>query len=99
MDFGGLSPKTEPLPGSLQVEWRRCGKPNCRCAQGERHGPYLVRYWYEDGARHKRYVPLTRLAEVQAGLARWRALHPPAWSARRELAALRRLLKEVDGWT
>ena len=93
--FGGVSPKTAPLPGSLQPEWKRCGKPGCRCARGERHGPYFYRYWYEGGRRRRAYVPRTRVPAVAAGIARWRELHPPAWSARQELAELRRLGKEI----
>ena len=93
--FGGLSPKTAALPGSLQVERRRCGKPGCRCARGERHGPYFYRVWYEGGRRRKRYVPRAGVPAVAAGIARWRELHPPLWSARRELAELDRLGKEI----
>jgi hypothetical protein len=29
-----------PQTGSLQREWRRCGKPTCRCTSGMLHGPY-----------------------------------------------------------
>jgi hypothetical protein len=29
------------LYGSLQTQGRRCGKPGCRCAAGELHGPYV----------------------------------------------------------
>ncbi len=36
---GGSLPKTGPLPGSLQPEWKRCGKAGCRCARCELHGP------------------------------------------------------------
>ena len=28
------------LAGSLAEQTRRCGKPGCRCAAGEGHGPY-----------------------------------------------------------
>ena len=28
------------LAGSLVEQTRRCGKPGCRCAAGEPHGPY-----------------------------------------------------------
>jgi hypothetical protein len=31
------------LRGTLSVRWRACGKPNCRCARGQRHATlYLV---------------------------------------------------------
>ena len=92
-----MFPKVAPLPGSLQLEWRRCGKPGCRCARGQPHGPYAVRIWYEDGRRRKRYVPREEVAKVAAGIARWRELHPPAWTMRQALAELHRLEKEVLG--
>ena len=28
------------LRGALQRQMRRCGKPGCRCAAGDLHGPY-----------------------------------------------------------
>ena len=97
-ESGGLFPKTMPLPGSLHLEWRRCGKPTCRCANGEqRHGPYRVRRWWQDGRQRKAYVPRHRVAEVAAGIARWHELHPPIWAMRRALAALRRIESEVLG--
>jgi hypothetical protein len=94
---GGLFPKTSPLLGSLHLEWRRCGKKGCRCARGEWHGPYVYRYWYQDGRRRKAYVPHARIEEVAAGIAAWRRLHPPAWTMQQMLADLRRLEQEVRG--
>ncbi len=93
----GSSPKIAPLPGSLQMEWRRCGRGGCRCARGEPHGPYFYRYFYEGRRRRKQYVPREQAAEVAAGIARWRELHPPAWTMRQLLAELRRLEEEVLG--
>ncbi|KXB06096.1 hypothetical protein AKJ53_01375 [candidate division MSBL1 archaeon SCGC-AAA382F02] len=26
--------------GSIQEKWKKCGDPDCRCARGEKHGPY-----------------------------------------------------------
>jgi hypothetical protein len=92
---GGLFPKTTPLPGSLHREWRRCGKPTCRCAHGAAHGPYAYRYWYEHGRRRKAYVPRNRVQEVATGIAAWQRLHPPAWTMRQMLVDLRRLEKEI----
>lgn len=41
---------------TFRQEWVRCGKEGCRCAQGERHGPYTYKYWKEDGRLRKQYV-------------------------------------------
>lgn len=51
-----MSTKIEPLPGALDSRMVRCGKPNCRCAGGELHGPYYVRRWRSDGQRSSVYV-------------------------------------------
>ncbi len=37
-----LPPLGEVLRGSLMECYLTCGKPDCRCARGERHGPV----WY-----------------------------------------------------
>ena len=34
---------------TYQLESIRCGKKNCRCAEGEPHGPYWYAYWTEGG--------------------------------------------------
>ena len=93
---GGLFPKNPAFPGSLHREWVQCGKPACRCARGARHGPYTYRRWYEHGKQHKVYVQRDQLAVVQAAIARWRQLHPPAWSMRQSLAELHQLAKEIQ---
>jgi hypothetical protein len=50
---------SEPLPkmavGSLHLEFRRCGRPNCRGRRGLLHGPYLVRRWREKGRQRINY--------------------------------------------
>ena len=57
MKVGGLLPKT----GSVQAEWRRCGKPACRCTRGTPHGPYWYLRWREDGRQRRRYVSREQL--------------------------------------
>lgn len=38
--------------------WRtvKCGKPGCKCQNGERHGPYLYAYWRENGQVRSEYL-------------------------------------------
>src|SRR3954469_3224014 len=76
--------KIVPLPGGLYAERKRCRRLNCRCVAGgdARHGPYLYRRWLEDGHRRSQYIKAEEADQVQAGLAEWRRLHPPARSAR-----------------
>ena len=40
-----------PIPGSIHISYRRCGKSGCRCQQSNSnlHGPYYVWYRREKG--------------------------------------------------
>ena len=51
----------------------RCGKPNCKCAGGEGHGPYHYLLWREGRVQRRRYVRQADVAAVQAVVARRRA--------------------------
>ncbi len=48
--------------GTFQWQMRECGhKERCnKCKSGERHGPYLYRFYYRDGKRHSEYIPLKK---------------------------------------
>ena len=94
-DLDGLLPKSEPLAGSLHLEWRKCGNRECRCARGELHGPYAYRHWRENGRQRKAYVARDRVSEVMAGIERRRQLAAPPSTMRRMLAGLRRVEREV----
>lgn len=68
-------PKTPPakvLDGAVCAQYKRCGKPNCRCARGQLHGPYFYRFRWRGGRVAKEYVPLARVGEVRAACARHR---------------------------
>ncbi len=75
-----MSPKgaeAGSLTGSLIAEHKRCGKPNCRCARGELHGPYYYRRWRDAfGRQRKAYVPRDRLREVRSALEKARRDRP-----------------------
>ncbi|MEW6231301.1 MAG: DUF6788 family protein [Chloroflexota bacterium] len=73
------------------VQLVRCGKPNCRCARGQPHGPYLYRQWRDaSGRQHKRYLGNSGAARTHApapfGLAMTRKL--PASLAPRDPVAV-----------
>jgi hypothetical protein len=67
----------ESLPktavGSLHIEFKTCGRPNCRCRRGVLHGPYIYRHWREGGRQRKKYVPMNRLGAVLLEIERQRA--------------------------
>jgi hypothetical protein len=58
------------LAGSLVEQTRRCGKPGCRCAEGEPHGPYAYFAPKTAGRGRLRYVPASLVAAVRARLVR-----------------------------
>jgi hypothetical protein len=93
----GREPVDEPkaaesLPktaiGSLHLEFKRCGQPNCRCSRGLLHGPYVYKHWRENGRQKKEYVPMKQFGEITLELERQRA------EAARP-AEVRRVLKEL----
>ncbi len=73
------------LPGAVCAQWKRCGKPGCRCARGALHGPYFYRFWREDGRLRKVYVRPTDVEEVMA-----------ACAAERELLRAGRIARALD---
>jgi Family of unknown function (DUF6788) len=62
--------------GSLHLEFKKCGRPRCRCQLGLLHGPYVYRHWREGGRQRKAYVPMHRLGEVLLALEQLRAAAP-----------------------
>ena|SRR3712207_3458866 len=93
-----FSPKMPALPGSLQTRYVRCGKATCRCARGALHGPYLRRFWREDGRTRAQYVRLADVEPTRQALAAWRAAHPSLRSLVRELQAMAQIFEETtDG--
>jgi hypothetical protein len=67
-------PKAGYLKGSLHIENKRCGKPNCRCVRGYLHGPFFYRRWRQDGSQKKEYVRHENVAAVLSAIARRQAL-------------------------
>src|SRR5215469_8971591 len=82
------------LSGTLTEQARRCGRPGCRCADGEPHGPYAYFTPRPAGRGRARYVPaalaqvvrryLRQGADVEAVLAEISAINAELL-ARREL--------------
>jgi hypothetical protein len=51
--------------GHYQWEYVQCGnKERCRkCQAGQKHGPYLYRYFYKDGKQKSEYIKLSDLSK------------------------------------
>jgi len=64
-----LPPLREVLRGSLTERYLTCGKPDCKCARGQRHGPV----WYfsvslDQSHRTGSTVPSHQVAQVRRGI-------------------------------
>ena len=94
-------PKTPVLPGAVCVQWRRCGKPNCRCRDGvSLHGPYYAHFWRQNGKLCKRYVRQPDVAALQQACGRHREQQAQQRRRRDEgrelLHRLRQMLRDVE---
>src|ERR1700745_4090298 len=58
------------LAGALTEQARRCGRPGCRCAGGEPHGPYAYFTPRPAGRGRARYVPAALAAVARRHLQR-----------------------------
>lgn len=74
MAIAGKNPKV-PLVvrGSVVVHRRRCGKPNCRCADGASLHEATVLSYSEAGRTRLVMLPTDRVAAVRAATARYHA--------------------------
>jgi integrase len=55
--------------GSLSETYRTCGQPDCRCKQGEKHGPHLyISFRGQEGKTTGYYVSQALSAAVREGV-------------------------------
>jgi hypothetical protein len=80
------------LSGSVHKEFKKCGKPNCKCITGELHGPYYYHFVRAGGELRKRYLKASEVEPtIRACLLRHklesehRACSGDAWQKFREL--------------
>ena len=78
---------TKPyIAAQVYQRYRKCGKPNCKCAKGELHGPFLWIYQKKKGQK----IVSTTVADGKASEAK-------EMSARyEELLRLRQQIRESD---
>ncbi|MCG2796766.1 MAG: hypothetical protein L6427_13075 [Actinomycetia bacterium] len=67
-----INEKSLLLKGSLNQVYRRCGNPNCRCARGERHGPFYLLTWSEGGKTRSKHIPREKASQVEEMIANYR---------------------------
>ena len=85
--FARLAVTGDFRPGSINATYRRCGKPNCACAQPGHpgHGPRWLWTRSQGGKTRTRQLSQAEVAKVRAELANYK-----------EFAALSEQLVEVS---
>ena len=78
------------IKGTVYELRRRCGKPGCKCAQGELHGRMVVSA-SERGRTRLRVIPQGFLVEVQSKVRRYQELR----RARSRLVEIHRKMLQV----
>jgi len=88
-----MTAPAELLPGSFYLLRRKCGKPSCRCAQGQLHATWVLTR--SESGQHKLYpVPPADRARVRQLALAWKR----AQKARAKLLKLNaQLLALADG--
>jgi hypothetical protein len=82
--------QAEPMVRGLPHEvYRKCGKPNCRCARGELHGPYNALSVNKDGKQRIVMVKKADAGTVMKKSRRYRYFQ-------RTLVRIRKINKEID---
>ena len=61
------------MRGSVVTHRRRCGKPNCRCADGEALHETIVLSYSEGGRTRLLTLPADQVASARAATERYRA--------------------------
>lgn len=81
------------LRGSVLRLRRACGKPNCRCAQGESHESWVLSYSVK-GRTRMVSVPASELTVIREALTRYRvAVRSLETQAMAGIESLRRSLR------
>ena len=57
--------------GTIAERARVCGKPTCRCAQGEKHPAVQLVHWAGAGKTAGHHVPQPLVAPVREGVDAW----------------------------
>lgn len=84
--------------GSLQQQWVRCGKGNCKCSRGKLHGAYFYLFVPTSDGLSKTYVRRSDVPAVRAAIAERRRHHSLFRSQMRQSKdILRQIIKAALG--
>lgn len=92
-----LGRRGELMRGSLAQLYVRCGRKDCRCAQGEKHGPYLYVSVFQGRRTKSVYVPRHLEGEVRRWVENAQAVQRDTVEITRLNVELLRRVREGDG--
>ncbi|MDI9469909.1 MAG: hypothetical protein QM296_06865 [Bacillota bacterium] len=72
--FREIMALTDVLWGNVLERYTTCSRPNCRCHQGERHGPRFYLVTTEEGRQRQRYLPVRHASRIRKGAEQRRQL-------------------------
>ncbi len=68
-----LNVRGEVMAASLSKTSKVCGKPNCKCARGDKHEVYQLS-WTENGKRRSTHIRRDELDRVRSAVKRYKRL-------------------------
>jgi hypothetical protein len=75
-----------PKKMAICLQYRKCGKPGCRCQAGALHGPYYFFFYRADGKLKKTYIRKADAAALWERYIQRRQIQKQRASDRREFA-------------
>lgn len=81
--------------GAVCVAWKRCGKPNCRCVNGQQHGPYHYVMWRVQGRLTRKYLSPAEVERVRAACRERQAFQRELKDGMEQIRAMRRFIREA----
>lgn len=82
------------LPGSVQKQFVKCGKPTCRCSRGQLHGAYYYHFVLVNGRLRKRYLKPSEVKDTQTACAAYQEQRKQQIRSNREFWSSLRTLRE-----
>ncbi|MEW6097381.1 MAG: DUF6788 family protein [bacterium] len=94
--FDQLKLLTDMADGNLVKMFRRCGKPNCKCAKGQKHGPAWALLYKEKGHTKMVYIPADNLPNGLKECRRRLKMYVQFKEVYREILAINRQLFKLQ---
>jgi hypothetical protein len=85
-----------PKKSAICKQFRKCGKPSCKCNTGSLHGPYFFYFYREDGKLKKQYIRKADAPELWEGYSQRRAQQKQRAADRREFTEFSRELRRLN---